>query len=711
MGRVLKKTHGPKDQRNSARLAYGNRQSHNTISGLPEQGFAMDIRHQMTPFGSVWQGIYKNMEEFIAAPRIEVLRKVYARARAMSGGVIGDFSGIAGYYVSGPGSLFQTRSWRRLTPETFSRAGINDVSPSYLIHLAASPRTQIREQGGEAMAAEFSPNFSRNETDAKIQILAHESFEGVESANIFKSELNKLDRGDFSGKVRGLEASFGGHVSPAVIVDEAMFGAKMGRRFYEQTKNLRMKELSLIEKSIADLDLTSFSREEEESIVTGARQFREYAKRTRKIYQQFEKKHLKKFQQQWRDGRDEVGFILEKHNIAKEATSPILESDLQQAEKRGETFLAEIHAREVSIASRLASGGREAQNTIKAFPEDGLNAIDRHARTPFGSAIDFRKARELGKKVLGDINSLRIKSVVDSADMSGKVLDSVYFNMHRGTIGSIGEEKFALTKVLGAGKQGRAMMARRGTGEKAVFKSVKDIEAGKFGINPQLAGREVLMSSPLAHPIHGVVEKILEETKRASSPAEYLFAREIKMQNLSYAANPEVTPKIFAAGKRSVLMEYAGKDLSKETDATIREQGRVFFKKHLQKNWGEDEALFLDPHFGNLAYRRVNNEIKFKVLDYGSSMLRSEMKGYDPIAAVKYLDELPIFTSAEEKAARELATGEVSAPAFSMDELDSFFVAPPPVINKADMAVATRRTQEALFNAAHHGGHGHLKQK
>jgi serine/threonine protein kinase len=203
----------------------------NTIEGLGHGGFAANIRHILSDFGS---GLISNLFEGVS----NLLAKKVTASGMKQG--IKDFLGKEGIQVVKNQPLVGF----------IKQSSQISMNPSYI-------RANVEGILGRKISGKELDIYSN-------LTLAHET-----------SEYYHYKRFAEKGVLKQRKV-FGSHYSPAIIADEMLMAAKSGH--FQEMKNFRLGEVSLIEKD------SSLSK-----------QYSEYIRRTRKMYSSFESKWLPKF--------------------------------------------------------------------------------------------------------------------------------------------------------------------------------------------------------------------------------------------------------------------------------------------------------------------------------------------------------------------------------------------------------------------------------
>lgn len=276
---------------------------------------------------------------------------------------------------------------------------------------------------------------------------------------------------------------------------------------------------------------------------------------------------------------------------------------------------------------RLATGRRRDHNTVEGLPHQGIGPEIRRRMTPFGSPVDMAKLLEapLVEKILGagsrEASEAAVSQILKTA--AGKEAQV-----------EVGGVKALLLKELGSGKTGTATMAWvPGKGE-AVLKSLRSseqialpAEILKPGMDPRAAMATLPFGSelPTALGIH-------KAAIGSGDMAAYLAKREASLMHEAAKEYGSLVPKVYSQEGRNILMEYAGKPMEAMVEGQIPKDAAVL--KAAQKNvsaflehsWTKGNVVYMDPHSGNVAFKKVGDEVQVKMIDWGGAFFRHEMR-------------------------------------------------------------------------------------
>lgn len=212
-------------------LFSGKDDSYNTVEGLKHGGFSERKRRELTHFGSgLIRELFGSMSKFIAAPKGEAFKRLTGYMKQAGVSVIKEdplsFFGPATIGVSstvvsvGTGATIQSGIFfhRELAQASFARlagsaAGYKSVAGTLLWHEAAESH-YVRLRFAKGLAAKRVPG-----------------------TPLPQEAISSLQR-------EAQSTGFGSHVSPGVIVEELMMGAKSGPKAYGAIKALRQGEIS-----------------------------------------------------------------------------------------------------------------------------------------------------------------------------------------------------------------------------------------------------------------------------------------------------------------------------------------------------------------------------------------------------------------------------------------------------------------------------------
>lgn len=111
-----------------------------------------------------------------------------------------------------------------------------------------------------------------------------------------------------------------------------------------------------------------------------------------------------------------------------------------------------------------------------------------------------------------------------------------------------------------------------------------------------------------------------------------MTAREAGLMKAARAEYGDIVPELYGHEGANLLMEYAGtplRSIAEGKGKIATNQLKTITNKvegFLEKSWGSGNIVYMDPHSGNVAFQLVGNDVKVKMLDWGGSLYRSELR-------------------------------------------------------------------------------------
>jgi serine/threonine protein kinase len=277
----------------------------NTIEGLGHGGFAANIRHILSDFGS---GLISSLFEGASG----LLAKKVTASGMKQG--IKSFLEEEGVQVVKNQPLIGFFKH----PITGSQISLN---PSYL-------KANVEGVLGRKISGKELDIYSN-------LTLAHEASEFYHYKRFAEKGLLKQRK------------VFGSHYSPAIIADEMLMAAKSGH--FQEMKNFRLGELSLIEKD------SSLSK-----------QYSDYIRRTRKMYSSFETKWLPKFNVEAEPQAESI-FSRFKNLMSSPKTENITQVAEMRAVKKVKSSILQTEASRAMTINARAGHAHESGIQGKSF--------------------------------------------------------------------------------------------------------------------------------------------------------------------------------------------------------------------------------------------------------------------------------------------------------------------------------------------------------
>lgn len=251
--------------------------SYNTIRGFSETGVASKIRKATTDFGSGWlRKLFGGVSGLLTENKETIIAKV---SKSFKG--------------------FGTVRKGAISDLSFG-VGITKDSSLQLITDLKLFKTEIsRMYGGKISSKEWKA--------LRQGIYLHEM-----------SEAHILQRHIQAGKFKGI-VRYGTHESPAVIGEELLLSAALGKTQYQAIKKMRSTEIKILESMYKKAAKTSVKQRG--YLTADIKYGLEYVERTRKITKQFEKKFLPRFKQKW-NGMAEKGWGARLRKLLTDFGSP-----------------------------------------------------------------------------------------------------------------------------------------------------------------------------------------------------------------------------------------------------------------------------------------------------------------------------------------------------------------------------------------------------
>lgn len=228
----------------------GKDDAYNTIEGLKHGGWAQRKRRALTEFGSGWRGLFGGIKN-VGKQTAEELESVMAKAPGVD-----QVSSVLGLAFKG------------LVTEQEPKGAITFTRPN----LRLKPVVFFNKKQTQSILKDFGMSSAESEKIMPI-VRMHELSEAHHGVQIIKHKLSVSPRSTEDELLAHIKAREVGqsHHSMAVIGDEALAAASLGRDVFNTMKKFRYE------------DIRRMSASEPE-----------YARKTRKVYESVEKKWLDK---------------------------------------------------------------------------------------------------------------------------------------------------------------------------------------------------------------------------------------------------------------------------------------------------------------------------------------------------------------------------------------------------------------------------------
>jgi tRNA A-37 threonylcarbamoyl transferase component Bud32 len=109
-----------------------------------------------------------------------------------------------------------------------------------------------------------------------------------------------------------------------------------------------------------------------------------------------------------------------------------------------------------------------------------------------------------------------------------------------------------------------------------------------------------------------------------------LARREFDLMKEARKEYGDIVPEVYGISKNNILMEHAGQifdDVAKDLPLDQFRKIQVELEDFLGQSWKKGKISYLDPHSKNIALKKNGDNYQFKLIDWGSSVRKSEIEG------------------------------------------------------------------------------------
>lgn len=414
MGRALRKTHGPVGNRFSAKD-----DAYNTIEAFRHEGMSGGRRRFLTHFGSGMRTIFSEMAAMFPSWGKKSLKRLY--------------KGVSGEEVTRIFEKYMTKKNIRVL------SGRKITGTAEIKTISADVTLLGREKGKDQLSKEIVYSHEEAIKQAQRLGLTREEAQHLQPV-MFGHELSEVFHGTrqvtetarkqraaqgFAGLIEA-QTKTGSHVSGAVVADEFILAAAMGKESYKATRKFRLAELADIEKQIttfargqkkAGLRLTA---EDTQKIAN----LREYTRKTRKFIASFEQKQLHRFQSM--KGYQPPPVL---QTTRRAAPPPSTADDIPFAQA---DLVDDIPFASAELIDDIPMAS--ASDVVEA----GAKLTQKSVGTPSGFGATLSRAN-IGSDFKSPVN---LKSAVNKAATMMKESGKIKKNIHAGVAPSINRARF-----------------------------------------------------------------------------------------------------------------------------------------------------------------------------------------------------------------------------------------------------------------------------